>query len=75
MRTECNISFSIDTAIMPNVKQPQCEIPLRLPFGLKAHIPPKHEKRIVFKVVVDADGNTLEGDPDPDNVAQSDNFP
>ena len=30
---------------------------------------------IVFKVVVDADGNTLEGDPDPDNVAQSENFP
>ncbi|KAJ7933137.1 hypothetical protein B0H13DRAFT_2650567 [Mycena leptocephala] len=33
------------------------------------------EDGIVFKVVVDADGNTLEGDPDPDNVAQSDNFP
>ncbi|KAJ7934477.1 hypothetical protein B0H13DRAFT_1855085 [Mycena leptocephala] len=27
------------------------------------------EDGIVFKVVVDADGNTLEGDPDPDNVA------
>ncbi|KAJ7878960.1 hypothetical protein B0H13DRAFT_1892409 [Mycena leptocephala] len=33
------------------------------------------EDGIVFKVVVDADGNTLEGDPDPDNVAQSENFP
>jgi hypothetical protein len=33
------------------------------------------EDGIVFKVVVDADGNTLEGDPEPDNVAQSDNFP
>ncbi|KAJ7927097.1 hypothetical protein B0H13DRAFT_1861636 [Mycena leptocephala] len=33
------------------------------------------EDGIVFKVVVDADGNTLEGDPDPDNIAQSDNFP
>ncbi|KAJ7850767.1 hypothetical protein B0H14DRAFT_3137543 [Mycena olivaceomarginata] len=32
------------------------------------------EDGIVFKVVVDADGNTLEGDPDPDNVAQSENF-
>ncbi|KAJ7693257.1 hypothetical protein B0H14DRAFT_2309307, partial [Mycena olivaceomarginata] len=27
------------------------------------------EDGIVFKVVVDADGNTLEGEPDPDNVA------
>ncbi|KAJ7934930.1 hypothetical protein B0H13DRAFT_2262466, partial [Mycena leptocephala] len=33
------------------------------------------EDGIVFKVVVDADGNTLEGDPDPDNVAQSENYP
>ncbi|KAJ7937630.1 hypothetical protein B0H13DRAFT_2412716, partial [Mycena leptocephala] len=38
----------------------------------KRHIVPKNDARadgIVFKVVVDADGNTLEGDPDPDNVA------
>ncbi|KAJ7893846.1 hypothetical protein B0H14DRAFT_3854426 [Mycena olivaceomarginata] len=48
----------------------------------KRHIAPQKRRKggqsntvpedgIVFKVVVDADGNTLEGDPDPDNVAQS----
>ncbi|KAJ7439164.1 hypothetical protein B0H11DRAFT_2356419, partial [Mycena galericulata] len=46
----------------------------------KRHIAPQKRRKggqnnavpedgIVFKVVVDADGNTLEGDPDPDNVA------
>ncbi|KAJ7791470.1 hypothetical protein B0H14DRAFT_3160845 [Mycena olivaceomarginata] len=48
-------------------------------------LPPKNDARavknsavpedgIVFKVVVDADGNTLEGDPDPDNVAHLELF-
>ncbi|KAJ7835197.1 hypothetical protein B0H14DRAFT_2514480 [Mycena olivaceomarginata] len=46
----------------------------------KRHIAPQKRRKggqnnavpedgIMFKVVVDADGNTLEGDPDPDNVA------
>ncbi|KAJ7495762.1 hypothetical protein B0H11DRAFT_2276749 [Mycena galericulata] len=46
----------------------------------KRHIAPQKRRKggqnnavpedgIVFKVVVDANGNTLEGDPDPDNVA------